>query len=148
MTKRIHAIAGAIALATILSFWISTVVSELFGSAAQVAAVKTFVLYGLGVLIPAMAAAGGTGFRLGAKWRSGTVNAKKTRMKIIAATGVLVLVPSAVFLAMKTGQGAFDRDFMIVQAIELAAGASNIALLALNMRDGMAMRRRRIPKPA
>jgi len=148
MTKRIHAISGAIALAIILAFWTSTVVSEAFGSPQQIAAVKTAVLYGLAVLVPAMAIAGGSGFSLGAKWKSPVVRRKKARMKIIAATGILVLVPSAVFLAMKAGQGDFDAAFMTVQGIELIAGASNILLLGLNMRDGMAMRRRPASKAA
>jgi len=148
MTKRIHAISGAIALATILAFWTSTVASEAFGSPQQIAAVKTAVLYGLAVLVPAMAIAGGSGFSLGAKWKSPVVRRKKARMKIIAATGILVLVPSAVFLAMKAGQGDFDAAFMTVQGIELIAGASNIVLLGLNMRDGMAMRRRPASKAA
>jgi len=147
MKLRIHAISGALALATIATFWISTVISELFGGPGEIATVKTGVLYGLAVLIPAMAAAGGTGFSLGAKWKSPIVSAKKARMKIIAATGLLVLVPSAMFLAMKAGQGAFDTPFMVVQGIELVAGASNIVLLGLNMRDGLAMRRRK-RKPA
>ena len=41
MKKHIHAVAGALALATIITFWTSTVASELFGSAAQIAAVNT-----------------------------------------------------------------------------------------------------------
>lgn len=148
MKKRIHAISGAIALLTIITFWTSTVASELFGSPEQIAAVKTAVLYGLAVLIPAMVIAGGSGFSLGAKWKSPVVERKKTRMKVIAAIGILVLVPSAIFLAMQAGQGAFDTAFMTVQGIELVAGATNIVLLGLNMRDGLAMRRRRAPKAA
>ena len=104
---------------------------------------KTGILYGLAVLVPAMVAAGGSGFSLGGTWRSPVVNAKKRRMKIIAATGILVLLPSAAFLAMKAGQGDFGTSFMVVQGIELVAGASNIVLLGLNMRDGLAMRRRK-----
>jgi hypothetical protein len=33
----------------------------------------------------------------------------------------------------------FDALFYAVQALELAAGAVNIALLSLNMRDGLRM---------
>ena len=143
MKTRIHAVSGALALLTILTFWTSTVASELFGSPQQIAAVKMAVVYGLAVLIPAMAAAGGSGFSLGARWKSPVIACKKTRMKAIAATGILVLVPSAIFLAMKAGEGEFDTAFMVVQGIELIAGASNIVLLGLNMRDGLAMRRRK-----
>ncbi|WP_269933435.1 hypothetical protein [Aminobacter sp. HY435] len=38
--------------------------------------------------------------------------------------------------------GRFDAAFFAVQALELAAGAVNIALLSLNMRDGLALRRK------
>jgi hypothetical protein len=148
MKKRIHAISGALALLTIVIFWTSTVAAELFGTSAQIATVKMAVVYGLAVLVPAMAIAGASGFSLGAKWKSATVARKKARMKIIAATGILVLVPSAVFLAVKAGQGEFDTTFVVVQGIELVAGASNIALLGLNMRDGLAMRRRSRPEAA
>ena len=143
MKKRIHAMSGALALLTIMTFWLSTATVELFGAPEQIAAVKLAIAYGLLVLIPAMAVAGATGFSLGGTWKSPVIARKKTRMKIIAATGILVLAPSAIFLAMKAGQGEFDAVFAAVQAIELVAGASNITLLALNMRDGMAMRRRR-----
>ncbi len=61
-------------------------------------------------------------------------------MPVIAANGVLVLVPAALFLAAKARAGEFDAGFYAVQAVELAAGAVNIALLGLNMRDGMRMK--------
>jgi len=63
-------------------------------------------------------------------------------MPIIAANGVLVLIPSALFLAWKAGAGAFDTAFYAVQAVELIAGAVNVTLLSLNMRDGLRMTRR------
>ena len=40
MLKRIHPIAGIIAFLTILTFWTSTVVSELFGSVETITFVK------------------------------------------------------------------------------------------------------------
>lgn len=94
------------------------------------------------VLIPAMAAAGGSGFSLGKGWKSPAVLRKKRRMQIIAANGILILVPSAVFLASRAAVGEFDRAFAAVQAIELIAGAVNITLLSLNMRDGFALRKK------
>ena len=60
-------------------------------------------------------------------------------MPFIAANGILVLIPSALFLASKAKAAQFDAAFYLVQAIELAAGAANLALLALNMRDGLKM---------
>lgn len=142
MKTKIHAAAGALALLTICIFWSATATSELFGDVAAIAAVKNGILAGMLVLIPAMAMAGASGFSLGKGWRSPAVERKKRRMKIIAANGLFVLVPSAVFLAGKAGAGEFDAAFAVVQAIELVAGAVNITLLSLNMRDGLALRRK------
>lgn len=142
MKAKLHAAAGALALLTICTFWSATVITELFGDATAIAAVKNGILAGMLVLIPAMMMAGASGFSLGKGWRNPAVQRKKQRMKIIAANGILVLVPSAVFLAGKAGAGAFDTAFVAVQAIELAAGAVNITLLSLNMRDGLALRRK------
>ena len=69
-------------------------------------------------------------------------------MKWIAANGLLILVPSAVFLALRTGAGQFDTAFYAVQGLELVAGATNLTLLILNMRDGRALGRRRSRKSA
>ena len=67
-------------------------------------------------------------------------------MKLIAANGLLILLPSAVFLAMRAQAGLFDTAFYTVQVLELAAGATNITLLGLNMRDGMQLRKRRLAR--
>ena len=62
---------------------------------------------------------------------------KFRRMKLVAANGILVLVPSALLLAWKAGQGEFDMLFAAVQAVELAAGLTNLMLIGLNIRDGL-----------
>lgn len=142
MIRVIHPVAGAVALFTILTFWVSTVISELFGSEAAVIAVKTSVPWGFFLLVPALAAAGGSGFALAGGRRAGLVAAKARRMPIIAANGILILIPAALYLAHKAGQAEFDGMFYAVQVLELAAGATNIALLGLNMRDGLKMKGR------
>lgn len=143
MKLRLHAIAGTLALLIISTFWISTVFSEVFGSPQTIAQVKTAVLSGMALLIPAMATAGATGAALGRGWKLPQVAAKSRRMKIIAANGLLILLPSAVFLAIKAQSGQFDAVFYAVQALELCAGAVNITLLSTNLRDGLALARRR-----
>ena len=142
ITKVIHPVAGALALLTIATFWVSTSLSELFGSAASVVAVKSAIPWGFLVLIPALIAAGGSGFALAKGPRRGLVGAKIKRMPIAAANGILILIPSALFLASKARAGEFDTLFYAVQALELAAGAVNITLLGLNMRDGLKMKGR------
>lgn len=143
MTKIIHPLAGALALLTIITFWLSTVLSEVFGGTALVVTVKTLIPWGFLILIPALMAAGGSGFQLGKRFRGPLVMAKRKRMPIIAANGILVLIPSALYLASKAQAGSFDAGFYAVQGIELLAGAVNIALLGFNMRDGLRLTRKR-----
>ena len=142
MLNFIHPLAGVIALLTILTFWLSTAFAELFGSHSTVVAVKTAIPWGFLVLIPALMAAGASGFALSKGRRAGLVGAKLKRMPVIAANGILVLIPSALFLAHEAAAAEFDTAFYAVQALELAAGAANIALLVLNMRDGLKMKGR------
>ena len=148
MIKTIHPLAGALALLTIATFWLSTALAELFASETAVIIVKTTIPWGLLVLIPALMVAGGSGFTLAAKRRGGIIDTKIRRMPLIAANGILILIPSALFLASKASAGEFDAGFYVAQTLELAAGAANIALLGLNMRDGLKMKGRLRRKPA
>lgn len=140
MPKIVHPIAGLIAILTIATFWLSTVISELLASEASIAAVKTAIPWGFLLLVPALAATGGSGFALAGGQRTGLVSAKIKRMPLIVANGVVILIPAALFLAAKARASEFDTVFYVVQALELAAGATNITLLALNMRDGLTMK--------
>ncbi len=136
MTKIVHPVAGALAMLTIAVFWLSTAVFELAGTPEMIVAVKTAIPWGFLLLIPAMAAIGGSGFSLSRGRWAGLVGTKLRRMRIIAANGLIVLIPAALFLAAEAKAGHFGAGFYSAQAIELVAGALNLALLALNMRDG------------
>lgn len=142
MLKVIHPVAGTLALLTIATFWLSTVLAELFASQAAVTAVKTAIPWGFLVLVPALAATGGSGFVLAKGRRGGVLGAKIKRMPLIAANGLVVLIPAALFLAFKARAAEFDTVFYAVQALELVAGAANITLLGLNLRDGLRMKGR------
>ena len=147
MTRFIHPVAGALAMLLIATFWLSTTLSELFGSVATIVAVKTAIPWGFLLLVPALAAAGGSGFVLSRGARGGLVGQKFRRMPLIAANGLLVLIPSALFLASKATAGEFDAAFYAVQVLELVAGAANLSLLGLNMRDGLRMKGRLRRRP-
>ncbi|TFV73221.1 hypothetical protein E4K64_22060 [Bradyrhizobium frederickii] len=142
MIKMIHPVAGGTALLTISTFWLSTAFSELFASQSVIAAVKTAIPWGFLVLIPALAATAGSGLALSQGRRAGLIGAKIKRMPLIAANGLLVLVPAAFFLAHKAKAAELDAVFYAVQALELIAGAANITLLMLNARDGLRMKAR------
>lgn len=145
MKTRIHAIAGAIGLLMILLFWTSSIVSELFGSHETIASVKGWILSGMFILIPAMAIVGGSGVSLGSGRSEKLISAKQKRMPIIAANGLLVLVPMAFILESKASAGTFDTVFYVLQGVELIAGATNLTLMGLNMRDGLKLTGRTSP---
>ncbi len=150
MRTRIHALAGAIGLLCIFVFWTSTMLTELFASYEAIALVKATILKGMFVLVPALAIVGASGMAMGAKRKDALARSKKRRMPVIAANGLLILLPSAFFLASKSAAGEFDGTFYAVQGVELVAGAANFSLIGLNMRDGLRMTRRigTRPRPA
>ena len=112
MPKRIHLIAGILAPLCIATFFLSTVLVELFGSPAAVAQIKSLIVTpGLWILVPAIATAGGSGVFLSRSRRGRLIDAKKKRMPFIAANGLLVLIPCAVVLDRWAAAGSFDASF-------------------------------------
>lgn len=140
---RVHALAGGLATATILTFLFATLAVEALGTATAVATVKTAIAWGLLLLVPVVAMAGASGFRLARGRLKGIIGRKAFRMKIIAANGILVLAPSALFLAWKARAAELDATFALVQALEIVAGLVNLTLLGLNLRDGLILQRAR-----
>ena len=137
MKPIIHASAGTLAMLTIAVFWTSTLVSEIFMDYASVAAVKHAIVYGLFLLVPFMAATGGTGFALGKMRKGPLLDQKKKRMAIIGANGLLVMIPAAIFLNGKAAAGEFDAMFYSVQVVELVVGVVQLTLMGVNFRDGL-----------
>lgn len=149
MPKRAHPIAGILASLCIATFFLATILTELFGSHAAVAQLKSLIVTpGLWIMIPLMTAAGGSGVFVAKSRKGRLVDAKKKRMPFIAANGLLVLVPCAIMLSRWAAAGSFDTTFYVVQAIELIAGATNLTLMGLNARDGMRMAGRLRTSPA
>jgi hypothetical protein len=136
-----HAIGGSLALTLISAFFLATVTSELFGTPVLITLVKTWILYLVPLLALLMATAGALGNRVGKGWDVPEVRRKRIRMAGIGANGILVLIPCAFVLARWANQGQFDAAFHAVQAVELVAGGTNIVLLSLNLRAGLALRR-------
>jgi len=137
MKRKLHPVAGVLALLIIAAFWVSTLGSELFGTEENIKTVKLMIPWGFLVLIPSLALAGGTGHALGRGRTDPLIARKSKRMPFIAANGIVILIPAALFLAYKADAYAFDASFYAVQVLELVMGALNIALLGLNLLDGL-----------
>ncbi|MGY6555472.1 MAG: hypothetical protein ACXIUM_13235 [Wenzhouxiangella sp.] len=129
---------------TISVFLGATLIVELTGTPQAVAHVKSLIVTpGLWILIPCLALTGASGNRL-ARGRVGRlVSAKRKRIAFAAGNGVLILVPSALILAIWAAQGEFGSQFYAVQVVEIIAGMINLSLLGLNFRDGLRLSSRR-----
>jgi hypothetical protein len=90
-------------------------------------------------VVPALAIAGASGFRLAGASSDPRIVKKRRRMPFIAANGLLILMPAAFYLATLASRGEFGMIFYSVQAIELVAGAVNLTLMSLNIRDGFSL---------
>lgn len=138
MLQRIHLAAGLLAPLCIAVFLLATIGVELAGSPHAVAQVKAAIVApGLWILIPALAAAGGSGMALARQRQGRLVQSKRRRMPFVAANGLLVLLPCALVLQHWAAAGRFDAAFYAVQAAELLAGGANLVLMGLNLRDGL-----------
>ncbi|WEX07909.1 hypothetical protein [Chelativorans sp. AA-79] len=146
--SRVHAAAGMFAFALISTFLAASACAETSADPVLIAAVKRAIAWALLLLVPALIATGGSGFAMVGGRPAGLAAVKFRRMRIVAGNGLLVLVPAALYLAWKAGQGAFDTGFVVVQAIEFVAGGTNLLFMGLNIRDGLAMTRRRRMRPA
>ena len=137
MLKRIHPIAGVIGFLMIVTFWTTTAATELFGSSEAIALVKQSIPWGFLILVPALAITGASGFAMSRNWKDPRIAKKQRRMPFIAANGVVILIPAALYLSVLASRRDFGSLFYAVQAVELIAGGVNLALMALNIRDGL-----------
>lgn len=136
--KKVHLVSSLGATLLIALFLCATLTVELFGSHLEVARVKHLIVApGLWALIPLVASAGLTGNLMTRGRRGRLLSTKRRRTGIVAATGLLVLVPAALTLDWLASSGDFGGLFYAVQGLELLAGASNLTLMGFNIYDGL-----------
>ncbi|WP_411744598.1 hypothetical protein [Reinekea sp.] len=136
----IHRISAVIAMACIALFFSSTIIVELIGAAESIVIVKSLIVWpGLFILVPSIALTGGSGFVLSKSRNGKLVERKKKRMPFVGVNGIVVLVPCAIVLDRWASAGSFDTQFYMVQCLELFAGAINLMLMGMNMKDGLRM---------
>jgi hypothetical protein len=128
---------GLLATATITTFFLSSIIVELVGNEPEIALVKQMIVYGLLGLVPAMAITGLTGRAITGMRQGRLIKTKMQRMKMIALNGLFILLPCALVLNHLAATGNFDLTFYLLQGVELIAGAVNIGLMGLNIRDGL-----------
>ena len=143
--RTLHAVTSAIGLLTIMTFFAATVLAEAAGDTGTILQVKTAIAWALGALVPTMAAAGVSGRLLAGASQAPVIRRKVRRLQVVAVLAGAVLIPSALTLSWLAHHGRFDAIFAIVQSLELLAGATNVVLLGLNMRDGFRFRAVRRP---
>lgn len=151
MRQVVHRTAAIIATLCIGTFFVSSIVVELIGNTAMIAAVKDLIVMpGLFILVPAIAITGATGFVIAGQRKGGLIDRKKKRMPIIGAIGILILLPAAIYLDHLAANGNFGMIFYLVQGLELIAGGVNLALMSMNIRDGLRLsgRLRRLNRTA
>jgi hypothetical protein len=136
----LHAAASTLGLLIITLFFVSSVAAEIAGDRGTIVLVKTGIVYALFSLVPVMAVAGASGKRLAGTSRAPVILRKMRRMKLVAINAFVLLIPCAVTLYWLASHGRFGWQFAAVQTVELLAGAMNIVLLGLNLRDGLGMR--------
>jgi hypothetical protein len=138
MKPKIHLTVGIIATWIIAIFLTSTLLVELIGSRVAIATLKSLIVMpGLFILIPTIAMTGVTGFLLSKSRKGSLVEKKKKRMPLIALNGIFILVPAALLLNTWASKGSFGKGFYFVQVIEIIAGAANLVMMGLSIRDGL-----------
>jgi hypothetical protein len=139
--KKLHQIAGPLALLVILVFFMSSVYAELTGDHQLIKTVKTAILFGLILLFIVMPVAVITGRKLAGQFTSTVVGRKLNRMKLIAANAA-ILVTLAILLYNRAIGDEIDQTFLVLQIVELAFGLLNVVLLILMIKDGRILNRK------
>ena len=117
MLKIVHRVAALLGLACISTFFLSTVVTELFGTHQAIAHLKSLIVMpGIWILIPSLALAGITGGKLGHSRRGALVDGKRFRTRILATNGLLILTPCALVLDHWASSGKSVRFSAVAMA--------------------------------
>lgn len=116
-----------------------SIIAELYGDPQTIAITRHAILWGLLVLIPCLAFTGLSGYGAAGTAPRGLALTKFKRMRVIGLNGLCILVPCALFLALRASELKFGWLFYGVQLIELLAGLINLSLLGMNFRDGLRM---------
>ena len=139
--KNIHKFAATLAFLLIASFLTSTIIADLLSTPEKIAQVKNTILIFIPGLILAMMITGLSANKLYPAAMAGVFKIKQRRMKVAAINGTLILLPAAIMLAKWSALGQFNGLYWAVQVLEIIAGITNLAMIGLNIHDGIRLGR-------
>ncbi len=132
----LHVAATIVAMLTIITFFLSSLIAEIQGEEALIRMVKTGILYTLPLLLLAMPALAMTGNQLAGKSKHPKVRQKQARMKLIMVNGI-VLISLAVYLYYHANYRSIDSTFLYCQIAEFCFGLCNLTLMGMNLKTGL-----------
>ncbi len=136
---KIHLISTVIAGLTISSFFTATIISKVINDTLLIMAVKEKIFYALPILLVSMPSVGVSGIKLTGQYKSPVHVAKLKRMKMIAFNGILLIL-LATYLYINSRDGVLGWYFWIAQIVELVLGATNLFLIARNIKAGFTLK--------
>jgi hypothetical protein len=131
-----HKIGAISAMFLILVFQSLTIISDIWGSQDSMILAKKIIAWCIPFLIASLIITGISGKKLAGQSQDQLILRKQKRTQLVAAVGLLVLLPSAYFLLYLASNEIFSILFWSIQTIEIVAGLFNFTLLFLNAKDG------------
>lgn len=132
----IHVTATMVAMLSIATFFISSILAEISGDEALIRQVKEAIFFSLPLLLVAMPTLGISGNKLAGKSNHPIVLLKQKRMKFIIMNGI-ILTSLACFLYYRSHYQSIDTVFLGVQFAEFGFGLINLSLIGLNINSGL-----------
>lgn len=140
--KFLHKTAGMIAFATIASFLVATLLSELTGNHELIALAKTTIVYALPILFICMPFTVISGKKQAIAYPNNYwVETKSKRMKLIGINAIILLTPLALALHYFAQNNQFDVKFYSLQVFEIICGLINMLLFSKMVADGRKINR-------
>lgn len=133
---KFHLLATLIAIITISTFFISSLIAEIRGDVEFIKTVKTTIFYCLPIQLIVMPTLGITGKKLAGNSKSKVIIQKLKRSKQVMLNGILLLL-LATFLFYWSNYQKVDSLFLVIQLIEFFLGLFNLTLIILNVKAGM-----------
>ncbi|MBK6605039.1 MAG: hypothetical protein IPG24_06020 [Leptospiraceae bacterium] len=107
---------------------------------SRIITAKQIIAWLIPFLVITLIGTGISGRKLAGKSTNILIIRKQSRMKFIAANGILILLPSAYILLYLSKIQPVTNLFWILQTLEISSGLINLTLLILNAKDGIARR--------